>query len=143
MRTSSAEAVWEGGLPGGGGRFRADSGAFEAAYSLGTRFKDEPGTNPEELLAAAHASCLSMAIAGGLTRRDSPPDLVETRAYCTIDETDGGFAITRMRLVVRARVHGIDQSTFAEVAEGAKADCPISRALAGNLELELDAQLEG
>lgn len=143
MRTSSAEAVWEGGLPDGVGRFRAASGAFEGPYSFGTRFKEEPGTNPEELLAAAHASCLSMAIAGGLTKRGSPPDMIETQAHCTIQESDGGFAVTRMRLVVRGRVHGIDQAAFVEAAEEAKANCPISQALSGNVELELDAQLEG
>lgn len=143
MRTSAAAAVWEGGLPAGEGRFKADSSAFEGAYSFGSRFKEEAGTNPEELLAAAHASCLSMAIAHGLTERGSPPDMVETRAYCTIDESDGGFAVRRMRLVVRARVRGIEREAFAEAAEGAKSNCPISKALAGNVELELDAQLEG
>lgn len=143
MRTSAAEAIWEGGLPGGEGRFKADSGAFEGEYSFATRFKEAAGTNPEELLAAAHASCLSMAIAHGLTERGSPPDLIETRAYCTIDESDGGFAVTKMRLVVRGRVRGVEADAFAEAAEGAKANCPISKALAANVELELDAQLEG
>lgn len=143
MRTSAAEARWEGGLPDGEGRYKADSGAFEAEYSFGSRFKEAPGTNPEELLAAAHASCLSMAIAGRLTERGSPPDLIETRAYCTLEESEDGFAITGMRLVVRGRVRGIENEEFAELAEGAKASCPISKALAESVELELDARLEG
>lgn len=143
MRTSAAEAIWEGGLREGEGRFKADSGAFEGSYSVATRFKEAPGTNPEELLAAAHAACLSMAIAHGLDERGSPPDLIEVRAYCTIDQTEGGSAVTGMRLVVRGRVRGIDEAGFAEVAEGAKSNCPISKVLMGNVELELDAQLEG
>lgn len=143
MRTSAAEAIWEGALPEGEGRFKADSGAFQGTYSVATRFKDAPGTNPEELLAAAHAACLNMAIAHGLGERGSPPDMIATRAYCTIEEIDGGFGVTKMRLVVRGRVRGVDDHVFAEVAERAKANCPISKALAGNVELELDAELEG
>lgn len=143
MRTSAAEAIWEGGFPDGEGRFKADSSSFEGTYSFATRFKDQAGTNPEELLAAAHASCLSMAISHGLTERGSPPDMVETRAYCTIEPTEGDSAVSRMRLVVRARVRGLEPQEFTEVAEGAKAGCPISKALAGNVEVELDARLEG
>lgn len=143
MRTSAAEAIWEGGVADGEGRFKADSGAFEGLYSFRTRFKEDPGTNPEELLAATHAACLSMAIAHGLGERGAPPDMIEARAYCTIDRGETGFAVTQMRLVVRGRVRGVDAATFLEIAEEAKVNCPISRALAGNVELELDAQLEG
>lgn len=143
MRTSAAKAVWEGDLPEGEGSFSADSGAFEGTYSFATRFKDAEGTNPEELLAAAHACCFSMAVAHTLAEDGNPADLVETRAYCTIDETDAGSAVTKMRLVVRGRARGVEQADFAAAAEDAKENCPISKVLKGNVEIELDARLEG
>ena len=143
MRTSNATALWNGNLAQGKGEFRAESEAFQGEYSAGTRFGDARGTNPEELLAAAHASCFSMALAHALAEGGTPPDLVETHAACTIEESDGGFAVTRMRLNVRGRVRGIDQDAFVRAAEGAKENCPISKALMGNLAIELEAKLEG
>lgn len=143
MRRSVSTAVWRGDLKGGEGTFKADSGAFEAEYSAGTRFGEAPGTNPEELLAAAHASCFSMALAHALDEEGQQPDLIETRAFCTIDEAeDGGFEVTTMRLVTRARVRGGDPESFRKVAEAAKENCPLSKALAGNVAIELDAELE-
>jgi osmotically inducible protein OsmC len=142
MTTSKAEAVWEGGLKGGKGRFAAGSGAFSGAHSYTTRFESAPGTNPEELIAAAHAACLSMALSGGLEAAGTPATRITTRAACTIDKAGGGFRITRMRLEVRGVVPGIQAGAFREAAEQAKQGCPVSQALQGNVEMELDAQLE-
>lgn len=142
MTTSKAEAIWEGGLKGGKGRFSAGSGAFSGAYSFPTRFESAPGTNPEELIAAALASCLSMALAGALEGAGTPATRVTTRAACTIDKVGGGFRITRMRLEVRGVVPGIQASAFREAAESAKEGCPVSQALHDDVEVELDAQLE-
>ena len=136
--TSKASATWEGGLKGGRGEFTAGSGSFHAAYSYPTRFEGAKGTNPEELLAAAHAACLSMALAANLERAGTPPDRIATTASCTI----AGPRVTRMQLVVRAKVPGIDQAAFAKAAEEAKTGCPVSNALSGIPTVELDAQLE-
>ena len=142
MTTSKAEAVWEGGLKGGKGRFAAASGAFSGAHTYPTRFESAPGTNPEELIAAAHAACLSMALSGGLEAAGTPATRITTRAACTIDKVDGGFRITRIRLEVRGVVPGIQAGAFRQAAEQAKQGCPVSQALQGNVEMELDAQLE-
>ncbi len=142
MPTRNASAVWEGGLRGGKGTFKAASGAFGGNYSFGTRFEEVPGTNPEELIAAAHAACLSMALSAGLERAGKPPTRVETRAACTVEKVGEGFKITRMRLVVRGKVPGMDQAAFAKAAEDAKNGCPVSGALKGNVAFELDAKLE-
>ncbi len=142
MTTSRAEAIWDGGLKGGNGRFSAASGAFAGAYSFATRFEDAKGTNPEELIAAALASCLSMALAGSLEAAGTPPTRITTSAACTVEKAAGGFRITTMKLTVRGAVPGIDQGAFREAAEGAKNGCPVSQALQGNVEMELDAQLE-
>jgi osmotically inducible protein OsmC len=140
--TSNAEATWEGGLKGGKGNFRAASGAFQGGYSFGTRFGGEKGTNPEELIAAAHAACLSMALSAGLEQAGTPATSVTTRAACTVDKVGDGFRITSMRLVVRGKVPGIDQAAFKAAAEAAKNGCPVSNALKNNVKLELDAALE-
>ncbi len=142
MPTRNASAVWEGGLRGGKGTFKAGSGAFGGNYSFGTRFEEAPGTNPEELIAAAHAACLSMALSAGLERAGKPASRVETRAACTVEKVGEGFKITRMRLVVRGKVPGMDQGAFAKAAEDAKNGCPVSLALKGNVAFELDAKLE-
>lgn len=142
MRTSNAEATWQGGLKNGKGNFRAESGAFEAGYSFGTRFGDAKGSNPEELIAAAHAACFSMALAVGLEQAGTPATRITTRAACTVDKVGDGFRITTMRLVSRGQVPGIDQAKFKEAAEAAKNGCPVSNALKNNVRLELDAALE-
>lgn len=143
MTTSTASAVWEGGLRQGRGHFEAKSGAFKGDYSFPTRFESAPGTNPEELIAAAHASCLSMALAATLEQAGTPPTSIRTTAACTIEKQGDGFRITRMKLDVRGTVPGIDQAAFAEAAEGAKNGCPVSNALKGNVHFELAATLEG
>lgn len=142
MRTSTSTAIWKGTLPEGDGEFEADSGAFEGRYTAGTRFGDAPGTNPEELLAAAHAACFSMALANILAQGGHPADEIRTRAACTIEKTDDGPAVTRMRLEVRGLVPGAGADEFAEAAGAAKEGCPISKAIAGNVTVELDARLE-
>src|SRR5215211_8901548 len=117
MPTSNATAVWEGGLKDGKGHFNAVSATFEGDYSFPTRFEGARGTNPEELLAAAHAACLSMALAAGLEKEGTPATRVSTKASCTVDKAGEGFKITRMRLEVRGKVAGLDQAGFARAAE--------------------------
>jgi osmotically inducible protein OsmC len=142
MPVRNATAVWEGGLRGGKGTFKAGTGAFGGNYTFGSRFEEGPGTNPEELIAAAHAACLSMALSGGLERAGKPATRIETKASCTVEKLAEGFRITRMKLVVRAKVPGLDQAGFAAAAEAAKDGCPVSNALKGNVAFELDATLE-
>ena len=142
MPTSNASAVWEGGLKGGRGHFKAGSASFEGDYSFPTRFEGARGTNPEELIAAAHAACLSMALSGGLEKAGKPATRISTRAYCTVEKVGDGFKITKMRLEVTGKVPGMDQAGFVQAAEAAKKGCPVSGALQGNVSLELDARLE-
>ena len=126
----------------GEGHFKAASGAFEGDYSFATRFENARGTNPEELIAAAHAACLSMALSAGLEKGGTPATRISTKASCTVDKAGEGFKITRMRLEVRGKVPGLDQAGFAKAAEAAKNGCPVSTALQGNVQMELDAKLE-
>ncbi|HEX6090888.1 MAG TPA: OsmC family peroxiredoxin [Gemmatimonadales bacterium] len=142
MTTSKADAVWEGGLKTGKGNYSAGSGAFSGTYSFPTRFESAPGSTPEELIAAAHAACVSMALAGALEAAGKAPTRINTSAACTIDKVDGGFKITRMKLTIRGVVPGMDQSEFRTAAESAKGGCPVSRALEGNVAIELDARLD-
>src|SRR5215208_2213256 len=107
MTTSNASATWEGGLKSGRGHFNAGSGAFQGDYSFTTRFEGAKGTNPEELIAAAHASCLSMALAAGLEGAGTPAQRISTKASCTVEKVGDGFKITLMRLEVRGTVPGI------------------------------------
>ena len=140
MPVRSAEAQWEGSLQDGAGKMRLGSGAFEGRYSFSSRFEDGPGTNPEELIGAAHAGCFSMALSGGLTRAGHPPTRVDTTAKVHIERGGAGFAITRIELQTEAEVPGLDEETFRREAEAAKAGCPVSKALAGT-EILLDAKL--
>ena len=142
MPTRNASATWEGGLKGGKGNFEGESGAIRAPYSFGTRFENAPGTNPEELLAAAEAACFSMALAGGLEKNGTPPERVQTKAACTVEKVGDGFQITTMKLTTRVRAKGLDQAKFQEIANATKEGCPVSKAFKGNLKLELDATLE-
>jgi osmotically inducible protein OsmC len=142
MPTSKAEAVWEGVLRTGKGHFKAGSGAFEGDYSFATRFENARGTNPEELIAAAHAACLSMALSAELEKNRTPATRIRTNAACTVEKVGDGFKITRMQLEVRGKVPGVDQAGFAKAAEAAKNGCPVSTALRGNVQFDLDAKLE-
>ena len=142
MSTSKAEAVWEGVLRSGRGHFKAGSGAFEGDYTFATRFENARGTNPEELIAAAHAACLSMALSAELEKNRTPATRIKTTAACTVEKVGDGFKITRMRLEVRGKVPGVDQAGFARAAESAKNGCPVSTALKGNVQFDMDAKLE-
>jgi lipoyl-dependent peroxiredoxin len=141
VRTSTSTAIWEGGLRGGKGHFELGSGALSGDYSFATRFEAASGTNPEELIAAAHASCLSMALSAGLEAAKTPATRITTKASCTIDKVGDGFKITKMRLEVRGEVPGLDNAGFRAATEKAKDGCPVSQALIGNVPFELDARL--
>lgn len=142
MPTRKASAVWEGGLRGGKGSFKTESGLIGGNYGFGSRFEQAPGSNPEELIAAAHAACLSMALSGGLEKAGKPATRVATEAACTVEKVGDAFKITKMKLTVRGTVPGMDQAAFAAAAEAAKDGCPVSGALKGNVAFELDAKLE-
>ena len=141
MTTSNAVATWEGTLREGKGTFKAQSGAFSGGFSFGTRFEGKKGTNPEELIAAAHAGCFSMALSAALEKAGHPVARVETRAAVTIETVYGVPTITRSALEVRGKVPGIDQAAFQQAAEGAKKNCPVSRALQGVTQVTLEAKL--
>ncbi|MDB5033457.1 MAG: peroxiredoxin [Chlorobi bacterium] len=142
MPIRSANAVWEGSLQTGNGTMKLPSGAFEGAYSFSSRFEEGTGTNPEELIGAAHAGCFSMALSGALGRNGFTPERIATEARVHITKSDAGFTISRIDLQTEATIPGIDDAKFQEIAAGAKAGCPVSRALAG-VEINLDAKLVG
>ncbi|HET7815790.1 MAG TPA: OsmC family protein [Candidatus Baltobacteraceae bacterium] len=134
-----AEAVWTGGVPAGNGKIDFSSGALpQVPYSFGTRFGDEKGTNPEELIAAAHAACYSMALSAYLGSKGITANSVETRATCSIEKVGAGFKITRMLLQVTASVPEMKQSEFEQFAAEAEKSCPVSNALRNNLEIKLE-----
>jgi osmotically inducible protein OsmC len=139
----SAEAVWEGDLRDGGGRITSESGVLDlVGYSFGTRFQREPGTNPEELIAAGHAACFSMALANTLAGKGYTPERIETQATCVLAAGDsGGFAITRMELQVRGRVPDIDSPSFEQIAREADRACLVSNLLREGLEIQMEATL--
>ena len=130
MPTRRAHARWEGSLKEGQGHVDFGNGAFKGAYSFASRFEEEAGTNPEDLLGAAHAGCFAMALSLVLGRAGFTPDYVDATAHVTVMPENGGFRITKSHLVCEAKVHGMDQAAFAQHAEIARANCPVSRALA-------------
>lgn len=140
MAIRTAQAQWNGNLFDGKGTMRLGSGAFEGSYSFGSRFESAVGTNPEELIGAAHAGCYSMALAAGLAGAGYKPVSVETSAKVHIDKVGDGFAITRIELDCKADVPGIDQETFEKYAQDTKTGCPVSKALA-SVPIELNAKL--
>jgi osmotically inducible protein OsmC len=141
MPTRTAEARWDGSLQEGNGTMRMASGAYQGPYSFESRFEEGEGTNPEELIAAAHAGCFSMALSAELGRAGHSAESVETTATVHLDKVEQGFAIQRIELESQARVPGIDDSEFQQIAEGAKKGCPVSRALAAVGSIELRASL--
>ncbi|HXJ03180.1 MAG TPA: OsmC family protein [Micropepsaceae bacterium] len=141
MVTRTADAEWRGGLQTGTGKMKLGSGAYEGAYSFKSRFTDGTGTNPEELIAAAHSGCFSMAFSAGLEKNGTPPTRVHTTATVNFEKTAAGFAVTRIDLVTEAEVPGIEEAAFHQQAENAKRDCPISRLLAPGTEITLKASL--
>jgi osmotically inducible protein OsmC len=137
MPTRKGNATWEGTLKGGKGSFKAQSG-LSGAYSFVTRFENGTGSNPEELIASAHAACYSMALSAGLEQAGKPATRIDTEAQCSVD---GGFQITTMKLIVKAAVPGLDDATFQKVAAATKEGCPVSKALKGNVKVDLEAHL--
>ena len=140
MPVRKASAVWEGSLKEGQGTVKLGSGAFEGRYSFGSRFEEAGGTNPEELIGAAHAGCFSMALSAGLGRSGFTPKRVATAAKVHLEKVGEGFKITRIELDNESEVPGIDAKAFQEQAEATKKGCPVSRALTGT-EIKLNARL--
>jgi len=140
MPARQADAVWERGLKDGQGRVKLGSGAFEGSYSFQTRFESAPGTNPEELIAAAHAGCFSMALSAGLEKAGHKPERIATTASVHLERDAEGFKISRIQLRTQGKVPGMDEQAFREAAEKAKAGCPVSKALAA-VPIELEAKL--
>jgi lipoyl-dependent peroxiredoxin len=140
MIKRTANAVWQGDLKNGKGELVLGSGAFEGQYSFTSRFESGKGTNPEELIGAAHAGCFSMALSADLSKAGHTVKEIATEAQVSLEKTEAGFAITTIKLVTKARVPDINMETFVEFAQGAKANCPVSKALTG-IEIQLEAHL--
>jgi lipoyl-dependent peroxiredoxin len=141
MKESHASAVWEGALRDGKGTMKLTQGNYEGPYSFASRFEQGKGTNPEEMLGAAHAGCYSMALTAGLSRAGFNPQKVQTEAKVILDQVEGGFGITRIELTTHATVPDIDEAAFQEQAENAKKNCVISKALGGVADIQLNATL--
>lgn len=142
MPTRTSDAVWHGNLRAGRGHMRFGGGAYDGEYTWASRFSDGGGTNPEELIAAAHAGCYSMALSGDLTAAGFKPEVIRASAEVHLDMIDGVPTIALIELTVGAKVPGIDDAKFQEIAAGTKMNCPVSRALAA-VKITLDATLEG
>jgi osmotically inducible protein OsmC len=141
MPTRTASAKWTGGLKGGNGSFSTQTG-LSSTFNFSTRFGEEPGSNPEELLAASDAACFSMALSGGLEKAGFAPTSIETKAACTVEKVGEGFKVTRMQLTTTAIVPGIDDAKFQAIAQATKDGCPISSAIKGNVQIDLEATLK-
>jgi osmotically inducible protein OsmC len=140
MPARTAKAEWRGALMDGSGRVELGSGTFAGPYDFRSRFQDGGGTNPEELIGAAHAGCFSMALSNMLAQAGSPPEYVRTTAKVHLEKGDAGFAISRIDLDTEGSVPGMDEATFLGHAQNAKAQCPVSKALA-SVEITLTAKL--
>lgn len=140
MPKRKAEAIWNGDLKGGKGTMKFGSGAYEGAYSFASRFEEGTGTNPEELIGAAHAGCFSMALSAALADQGYSPESVETHAEVTLKVSDEGPSISEILLNTNASIPDIDEDDFLEIAEDAKNNCPVSKALAGTT-IKLNAVL--
>ncbi|UQY37010.1 OsmC family protein [Pseudomonas fulva] len=137
----TASAHWQGGIKDGKGTISTQSGVLsEQPYGFNTRFEDKPGTNPEELIGAAHAGCFSMALSKELGEAGMTADSIDTKAEVTLDKQDGGFAITAVHLSLKARIPGADRAAFEKAVETAKTGCPVSKVL--NAEITLEVVLE-
>lgn len=141
MPVRSAEATWTGTIGEGEGTVALGSGAYEGGYSVGSRFEEEPGTNPEELIAAAHAGCFAMALSAALTEAGYEPERIDATADVTVEKVGDDWAITTIDLAVEAAVPDIDTDEFQAFAEGAKENCPVSQALASVENVTLNATL--
>lgn len=140
MATRTAQARWEGDLKGGKGTFKLGEGAISGSYSFASRFEEGAGSNPEELIGGAHASCFAMAFSLALGEAGYKPESIDVTAAVSVEPHDGGFKITKSHLTCVAKVPGLEQSAFQELAKAAKEHCPVSVALAG-VEITLDAKL--
>ena len=140
MAVRTADARWQGSLQEGDGRMVTESGAFDGEFSFKSRFGDGEGTNPEELIGAAHAGCFSMALSGALSREGYTPEWIETRARVHLGKKPEGIAITKVELATTGKVNEISSRDFRRIAHEAKKNCPVSRALTG-VEIDLDAEL--
>jgi osmotically inducible protein OsmC len=141
MPTRQSEAQWSGDLKQGKGTMKVGSGAYEGPYSFKSRMVSGSGTNPEELLAAAHAGCFSMALSAMLSGAGHIPTRVHTVARVSFDPVPGGFAITQIDLTTEAQVPGLDDAAFQKIAQDAKKGCPVSKALAAVPQISLTAKL--
>jgi osmotically inducible protein OsmC len=139
----SAKATWEGDLTGGSGEVSTESGVVQSATVKWSSRADQAdeNTSPEELIAAAHATCISMALANGLAQAGTPATKLETEATATFEQTPDGFRMTTMRFSTRGQVEGLDEDGFRRAAEDAKENCPVSQALKGNVDVSVDASL--
>jgi osmotically inducible protein OsmC len=140
MIKRTAKAVWKGDLKEGKGKLKLGSGAFKGKYSFTSRFEDGKGTNPEELIGAAHAGCFSMALSSDLSKAGYVADEIRTEAIVSMDKGEAGFEIKSIKLVTKARVPGIEMAEFAEIASSAKKNCPVSKALKA-VDVQLEAHL--
>ena len=140
MPARSATAVWNGDIMSGNGTMKLGTGAWEGPYSFKSRFEDGKGTNPEELIAAAHAGCFSMALSGALTKAGHPPEKIETSADVALVKDGEGFKIPSIKLKTAVKAAGLDEAKFQEIAKAAKENCPVSKVLAA-AEITLDAKL--
>ena len=141
MATRNGSAEWRGDLQSGSGSLKVGDGVFEGSYSFASRFEEGEGTNPEELIAAAHAACFAMAFSNILAENGHAPESVDARARAVLKEVDGAPTIARIELTAEGSVPGIDEGEYQRLAEQAKRDCPVSRALASVPEIEMNARL--
>ncbi len=141
MAIRFADAEWKGDLKEGSGKMRLGTGAYEGSYTFKSRFEEGPGTNPEELIAAAHAGCFTMAFSSGLARAGFTPTLMKTHAEVVMEKVENRDTITKIRLNTEGQVPGIDEKQFQEIGENAKKNCPVSRALNPSIQVELNARL--
>jgi len=141
MSTHKSSALWKGNLKEGNGTMNVGEGSWEGAFSAKSRFEGGEGSSPEELIAAAHAGCFSMAFSHALAGDGFEPVQIDTKAEATIEKTDSGFAITKIHLSTKGKVNGIDADKFQEIANGAKENCPVSKALKQGVDISMDAEL--
>lgn len=140
----TASAVWQGGIKDGIGSISVETGVLkEAPYGFKARFEDGPGTNPEELIGAAHAGCFTMALSGELGKAGLTADSLQTKATVTLDKVPGGFSISKIHLDLVGKVPGTDQAGFEKIANDAKVGCPVSKLFKGNAEITLTVSLQG
>ena len=143
MAKHRSSAIWNGTLKEGNGKMNVGEGAWEGSYSAKSRFEAEgPGTSPEELIAAAHAGCFSMAFAHALAEEGFEPEKIETKAEASIEKGEGGFSITKMHLNTAVKVKDIGEDKFLEIANAAKENCPVSKAIKQGVSISMDAKLE-